>query len=209
MEKTSYKEKIHYFDSQVKAPWSFQEYGEDERKKLDRFFQYTGPLTGFHILEPGCGTGRLTEILSDQVGEPGRVTALDISPKMVEAARKRLDGRQNVEVHLSTLESFPLKPASFDLVVCHQVFPHFENKEEALRLMSGSLKPGRKLIVFHFIDITRINDRHRKAGTAVEEDLMPSFNEMEALFNKAGFKIDFFIDDELGYFLGSVLRAGR
>jgi ubiquinone/menaquinone biosynthesis C-methylase UbiE len=203
MEKAYYEEKISYFDSQVKAPWSFQEYGEDEHKKLDRLFQYTGPLTGFHILEPGCGTGRLTEILSDQVGKPGRVTSLDISPKMVEATWKRLDGRQNVEVHLSTLESFPLKPAFFDLVVCHQVFPHFEDKGRVLNLMTDGLKSKGKLIVFHFINLAGINDQHRKAGTAVEQDMMPPQETMERLFREAGLKIDILVNDDLGYFLGS------
>jgi demethylmenaquinone methyltransferase/2-methoxy-6-polyprenyl-1,4-benzoquinol methylase len=202
----SYEGKIRYFDGQVKAPWSFQEYGEDERKKLDRLFQYTGPLAGFHILEPGCGTGRLTEILSDQAGELGRVTALDISPKMVEAARKRVAGRQNVEVHLSSLESFPLKPDSFDHILCHQVFPHFENKAEVLKLLSGGLKRSGKLAVFHFINYDQINNRHRKAGTAVEGDMMPPADVMEGLFEKAGFKIEFVLDDDLGYFLGAVRR---
>jgi ubiquinone/menaquinone biosynthesis C-methylase UbiE len=203
MEKTSYQDKINYFDAQVYAPWSFQDYGEEEWKKLDRLFRYTGSMETMKVLEPGCGTGRLTEVLSDRVGPQGRVVALDISPKMVEETRKRLAGRQNVEIHLSPLESFPLDRGFFDLILCHQVFPHFEDKEKVLRLMSGSLKQGSKLIVFHFIDISRINDRHRKAGTAVEQDLMPPPEEMEDFFTRAGLKIDLMIDDDLGYFLGS------
>jgi SAM-dependent methyltransferase len=203
MGKSPYQEKVVYFDAQVHAPWSFQDYGEDEWKKLDRLFRYTGSLENLRILEPGCGTGRLTKILSDRVGPQGRVVALDISPKMVEETRKRLAARHNVEIYLSTLESFPLDQESFDLILCHQVFPHFEDKALALGLMSASLKQGRKLIIFHFIDITRINDRHRKAGTAVEEDLMPSPEEMGDFFIRAGLKIDLMIDDDLGYFLGS------
>jgi SAM-dependent methyltransferase len=206
MEKDTYGEKIAYFDAQVYAPWSFDEYGEDEWEKLDRLFRYTGSLESIRILEPGCGTGRLTEILSDRVGPRGRVVALDISPKMAEESRRRLTGRPNAEIHLGALESYPLEPESFDLILCHQVFPHFEDKEKALKHMSRGLKRGGKLIVFHFIDFDRINDRHRKAGTAVEGDLMPSPEEMKDLFDKSGLEIDFLINDDRGYFLGSVRR---
>ncbi len=206
MEKTTYRGKILYFDSQVQAPWSFDEYGEEEWKRLDRLFGYTGSLENMIILEPGCGTGRLTEVLADRVGPQGRITALDISPKMVEAAQKRLTGRKNVEVHLSAVETFPLEKGGFGLVICHQVFPHFHDKEKVLKLMSAGLKGDGKLIVFHFIDLDRINDHHRKAGTAVEGDLMPSPEEMKDLFDKAGLEIDFLINDDWGYFLGSVRR---
>ena len=206
MGKNTYPEKVVYFDAQVHAPWSFQDYGEEEWKKLDRFFRYTGSLDGLRILEPGCGTGRLTEILSDRVGPQGRVVALDISPKMAETARKKLSGRKNVEVHLSAVESFPFETGSFELVLCHQVFPHFRDKAQVLKILSKGLKREGKLIVFHFIDFDQINDRHRKSGTAVEGDLMPSPKVMKDLFEKAGLKIDFLINDESGYFLGSVRR---
>ncbi len=206
MEKSIYQNRILYFDSQVQAPWSFQDYGEDEWKKLSRLFRYTGSMENRRVLEPGCGTGRLTEVLADRVGPQGRIAALDISPKMVEAARNRLAGRKNVEVHLSALETFPLETESFDLVICHQVFPHFQDKEKVLRLISTTLKREGKLVVFHFIDFDRINDRHRKAGTAVEEDLMPAPEKMKKYFDMAGFHIDFLINDDLGYFLGSARR---
>lgn len=198
-----YKEKIVYFDSQVHAPWSDKPYGEDEQMKLDRLFRHTGSLEGMEVLEPGCGTGRLTEILSDQVGAGGKVTAMDISHGMVEAARARLTGRRNVEIHTAAIESFPLKSEAFDLILCHQVFPHFEDKREVLKKLAVALKPGHRLIIIHFINISRINDRHRKAGTAVENDMMPLPEEMKSLFDGAGLTIEFLIDDELGYFLSS------
>jgi demethylmenaquinone methyltransferase/2-methoxy-6-polyprenyl-1,4-benzoquinol methylase len=125
-----YKRKAAYFDSQVQAPWADEEYGLDEMDKLDRLFAETGPLDGLVILEPGCGTSRLTEILARKVGANGHIVALDISPKMVETARRRVASRQNVEVHLAEVEAFSLQESGFDLVLCHQVFPILKTRKK-------------------------------------------------------------------------------
>ena len=203
MKENGYQKKIAYFDSQIDAAWSSMVYGEDEQKKLERLFSHVGSLEGLTILEPGCGTGRLTEVLSNQVGAKGKVVALDISPRMIDVARERLSGHQNVEIHTAAIEDFPLKRESFDLILCHQVFPHFEVKAKVLKVLAGALKPGHRLIVIHFINFEEINNLHRKAGTAVEHDMMPPNKEMERLFREAGLKIEFLLDDELGYFLSS------
>jgi ubiquinone/menaquinone biosynthesis C-methylase UbiE len=38
----------------------------------------TGPLVGMRLLEPGCGTGRLTELLAIEAGMLAYVVAVDI-----------------------------------------------------------------------------------------------------------------------------------
>jgi ubiquinone/menaquinone biosynthesis C-methylase UbiE len=167
-------------------------------------------LRGLKVLEPGCGTGRLTEILSDLVGPTGVVVALDISPMMVKAARSRTATRKNVEIHLSAVEDFPMEEGEYDLIVCHQVFPHFEDKKKVLTSLSKALKPEGKLVVIHFINFDEINDRHRKAGTAVEMDMMPGKDEMRYLFDDTGLEIEFILNDQLGYFLSASPKvAGR
>ena len=200
-----YDKKAAYFDAQATAPWANYEYDPEESAKLERLFSYTGPLTGMNVLEPGCGAGRLTMILSDRVGPEGRVTALDISPAMIRAAEKRTRYRANARVYWDAIESFPLPGKAYDLILCHQVFPHFADKAKALRIMKPALKPDGKLILFHFINFAQINDHHRKAGTAVENDLMPEEAHMRRLFNDAGFDVTFIIDDEQGYFLSARL----
>jgi len=201
LEFAMYEAKAAYFDANVDAPWAAAEYSPEEMTKLERLFDHTGPLQGLKVLEPGCGTGRLTKILSDRVGSSGFVVALDISPQMVKAAKRRVGARSNVQIHLSPVESFPIKNEEYDLILCHQVFPHFENKEKALKILSSGLKTKGKFIVTHFINFREINDLHRKSGTAVEKDLMPEENEMKFLFYKAGLKVETLFDDSLGYLL--------
>jgi demethylmenaquinone methyltransferase/2-methoxy-6-polyprenyl-1,4-benzoquinol methylase len=198
-----YKAKAAYFDQNVGAPWAAAEYGPDEMVRLERLFQHTGPLRGLKILEPGCGTGRLTEILSDLAGDKGSVVALDISPGMIDVARRRIATRRNVEIHLCAVEELPLEENRYDLILCHQVFPHFEDKRQVLSILARTLNPDGRLIVIHFINFDEINDLHRKAGTAVASDITPGEEEMRRLFDGAGLDIAFIVDDHLGYFLSA------
>jgi ubiquinone/menaquinone biosynthesis C-methylase UbiE len=202
-----YEAKAAYFDANVGAPWAAPEYGPKEMLKLARLFRHIGPLRGFKVLEPGCGTGRLTEILSNHVGLAGLVVALDISPMMVEAARHRTAARSNVEIHMGAVEEFRMRKQEYDLIVCHQVFPHFEGQGKVLKTLASALKPGGRIVVIHFINRAEINDRHRKAGTAVEMDMMPAQDEIRCLFNETGLEIECILDDHLGYFLSASLAG--
>jgi demethylmenaquinone methyltransferase/2-methoxy-6-polyprenyl-1,4-benzoquinol methylase len=198
-----YHRKAAFFDGQIDAPWAAGEYGPDEWRKLDRLKAELGPLDGRVIVEPGCGAGRLTEVLSAWVGPSGRVIALDISPKMVERAEKRLVGRGNVSLSRAALEELDRADQSVDVVLHHQVFPHYLDQARALAVSAALVKPGGRVVVFHFINLAQINDTHRKAGTVVEHDTMPPEADMRRLFSAAGLKVDFISDDDRGYFLSA------
>ena len=195
--------KASYFDTQTLAEWAALDYTPDEMRKIDSLIAEADIYTGQRIVEPGCGTGRLTEILADRIGPGGLVVALDVSPRMVEACRRRLKARRNVKIQCAAVEEFLFPKSSFDLVICHNVFPHFDNKAKAVRALTAALNASGKFIVFHFLNSSDINDFHRKAHQSLMNDLMPSAGEMEALFKGAAFKIDFLLDDDQGYFLSA------
>lgn len=72
------------------------------------------------------------------------------------------------------------------MILCHQGFPHFEDEEKALKILVRALKPSVQFIISPFINLSQINDRHRKAGTAVANDMMPIAEEMVQFFEVAG-----------------------
>ncbi|NCC24930.1 MAG: methyltransferase domain-containing protein [Deltaproteobacteria bacterium] len=200
-----YTAKASFFDGQVQAPWAADEYSTEELAKLERVFDILGDLAGWTILEPGCGTGRLTDILSGRVGPRGRVIALDISPGMIGEARKRLAERANVDLLVAAVEDLDLSQGSVDLVFCHQVFPHIEDKARALGMFHRALNLGGRLILFHLIGFQEINDVHRKAGSVVEGDLMPEAQVMRSLMTGRGFRIEILQDHDFDcYFLSAV-----
>jgi ubiquinone/menaquinone biosynthesis C-methylase UbiE len=193
--------KADFFDAQADASWAASEYTNEERAKIEQVLDCLPELQGCTVLEPGCGTGRLTRILTDKVGPEGLVLALDISPKMIASAKSRLHGLNNVELACVPLEGISLPDSAVDLIFCHQVFPHFDQKKTAISLMNKWLRPGGKLVVFHLINIEEINDLHRKSGTAVAEDIMPSWEEMRSLFHSAELEIESLDDQSDRYFL--------
>jgi len=198
--------KAQYFDNQVNEPWASSAFGPEETAKIERMLRQAEVTPGMHILEPGCGTGRLTEILADRVGVGGAVLALDISPEMVEACRSRMAEKKNVQVTCGPLEEAALSTGAFDLAICHNVFPHFDDKRAALETMIRVLKDSGRLIIFHFMNSAAINDLHRKAHESVLEDLMPPASEMERLIEGCGLILECLFDDGDGYLLSA--RAG-
>jgi ubiquinone/menaquinone biosynthesis C-methylase UbiE len=198
-------EQAAFFDSQVDASWADAPYGREEAPKLERLAWHCGSLAGRTVLEPGCGTGRLTRWLADEVGPSGFVHACDISRLMVHRAMDRTRTLSNVRISHAAMEKMELGRDSVNLIVCHQVFPHFRDKSGALAYMVNVLRPGGTLLIVHFECRRIINDVHRKAGTVVADDLLPDRGQMEKMLDAAGLGVRYYSDDlRLGYLLKSI-----
>src|SRR5215210_6486513 len=92
-------------------------------------------------LEIGCGIGRIQSALSPRLH---RTQGIDISPKMIAAARRRCAGLPNVHLSLCTgTDLFDFADASFDLVLAVDSFPYI-------------YQGGSDLIAFHFLEIARV-----------------------------------------------------
>lgn len=77
------------------------------------------------------------------------ITAIDISPKMVEQAQERLaayDGK--IEAHVVDVHDMPFEPESFDQVFTSCTFCSVPNPVEGLKALYRVLKPGGKLFMF-------------------------------------------------------------
>lgn len=92
---------------------------------------------GAAVLEIGCGTGQLTARLA---GSGFRVTAIDIGPSMVAAARRRLAGA-GVSFQVTPFEDLAAADASFDLVISSAAF-HWIDPEVAFSKSARLLRPG-------------------------------------------------------------------
>jgi SAM-dependent methyltransferase len=79
---------------------------------------------GMSVLDAGCGPGRYAEWLADHGAD---VTGIDVSPKMIRLARKRLGRRARLHVaDLSKPLDF-LETGSFDLVVAALVLDYVKD----------------------------------------------------------------------------------
>ncbi len=197
-------EKAHFFDTQATEAWASAEYTSQETEKLQQALRYAGISSGMNIFEPGCGTGRLTRLLSDQIGSQGNLVALDMSSGMIEVCRHRLIATNNVRLTLGAMEDINLVPGYFDAVVCHNVFHHFKDKPSILQKMGDTLKPGGKFVIHYFLPFSEINSRTGKIRDVIAEDVIPVWNQMLSMLSSAGFKVTRYSDSNDGYVLQAV-----
>ena len=92
---------------------------------------------GASVLEIGCGTGQLTELLA---ASGFRLTAIDIGPAMIAAARRRLANR-HVSFQVTSFEDLAAADASFDLVISSAAF-HWIDPEIAFGKSARLLRAG-------------------------------------------------------------------
>jgi len=92
---------------------------------------------GFKVLELGCGTGLFTRELAKSGAQ---VTAIDISPELLDLARRDL-GAQNVSFRLENAYQSSFSDESFDFVVGSSVLHHLD-VSAALKEAFRVLKPG-------------------------------------------------------------------
>jgi ArsR family transcriptional regulator len=91
-----------------------------------------------------CGTGGLSELLAPYAGS---VVAVDDSPAMISAARKRLASFDNVAVRPGSLEALPIEDESLDVALLFLVLHYVVEPELAIAEAQRVLKPGGRLIV--------------------------------------------------------------
>lgn len=179
-----------------------------DRPKLRRLLRCLELRPGMTVLEPGCGTGRLTVELARAVGATGRVLANDISPEMLRRARARRLGRP-VRWLPGPAEALRLPPVSVDRIVCFQSFPHFDDKSVVLERFRCMLRPGGLLAIVHFASRRRINRIHSEAESPVARDLIPPAREMRRLLRDAGFRVESLVSARDSYWLLARVTSPR
>ncbi|MBN2123641.1 MAG: class I SAM-dependent methyltransferase [Deltaproteobacteria bacterium] len=170
------------------------------KDKFERFMSLVEIREGERVLDVGCGTGVLVPYILDRVGKQGRVYELDYAPNMIEINRK-LHPDERIRFLLCDVTEIPLEAEHCDVVLCFACFPHFDDKEKALRSLTRVLKEKGILCIVHFDSSEGINDHHRKAGTPVMHDRLPEIDEMKGLFLCAGLEAIRFMDEPGFYFV--------
>lgn len=103
-----------------------------------------------NILEIGCGTGFLTELLAREY-PLAQITATDIASEMIVVAREKLAVFSNIKYFVADGENLSLVDnesfdLSFDLIVSNAVFQWFTDYAAAFTQYHSYLEPGGYLI---------------------------------------------------------------
>ena len=119
----------------------YDRYALVQRRLADQLIQTLArqPENFNRILEIGCGTGYFTSLLRQTFPE-AEITALDLAPAVLQAARTRLGEAAGITWLVADGEQE--LPGSFDLITASSVFQWFTRPEQACRLYWEHLQPG-------------------------------------------------------------------
>lgn len=103
-----------------------------------------GDVAGLRVLDAGCGDGYLARALA---ARGARVTAIDISPRLIEMAR-RLDRADQISYRVADLSAaLPGEGASFDAAASYLVLDDVDDYRGFAVTLGAALKPGGRLVL--------------------------------------------------------------
>jgi predicted methyltransferase len=116
---------------------------------------------GMVIADVGAGTGLFTRKFAAEVGEKGKVYAVDIAPAFLRHIEKTCAdaGLKNVETVLCDPFSTKLPKNSVDLIFICDTYHHFEFPQRTMQSIHDALRPGGRLVL---IDFHRIPGKSRE-----------------------------------------------
>lgn len=102
-------------------------------------------FSGGKVLEIGCGQGTGT-ILIEKLFHPDEITAIDLDPKMIERAKKKVKCH-NITFLQASVTKLPFEDNTFDAVVDFGILHHIPDWPTALIELYRVLKPNGKFIL--------------------------------------------------------------
>ena len=198
--------KVAFFDG-IAERWDGWECLKSLARNLDHGLQAFGVRDDETVLDIGCGTGNLTAALLKHLSADGRIEAVDVSPRMIEIARRKVaDAR--VRWHLVDAEHLPLADETCDRAICYSVWPHFEDPGAIAHELGRVLRPGGRIHVWHLISRERVNQIHADAGEAVCRDHLPPVQELAGFFVAQGFELIKAVETQDSYLLTAARPVG-
>lgn len=124
-------------------------------RKLRLLDDYCDIRDGLSVLDIGCGKAWLLRQWAERHAIEG--VGVDINPRFIEVARRRLPARGRLTFHSRSLAGFEVAPESYDIVICLGASFAIGDAPAALDWMVRATRPGGTIV---FGDMTT---RHQPA----------------------------------------------
>lgn len=133
-----------------------EEYDNANRSIWARFLD-TEPITRTDcVLDIGCGCGQSTRDAARQACQ-GSALGVDLSASMLAVAQRRAtaEGLTNVAFRHVDAQVHAFDPGSFDIAISRFGAMFFENRTAAFENIAAALRPGGRLAVLAWQDVTK------------------------------------------------------
>ena len=173
----------------------------------------SGIREDFRILDLAGGTGDITKLVYEKLGENGHVTLCDINEDMLNHGRENLINTgiiKGINYIRANAENLPFRDNSFDFIIIAFGLRNVTDKNAALESIYKKLKYGSKLIILEFSKVTvplldKLYQKYLfkfipKFGKAVAEneesyrylvesiEMHPNQKKLSSMMRSAGFK---------------------
>lgn len=160
----------------------------------EHLVQLLTPQEGERILDVGCGTGYLTNLIASSGAV---VTGMDMSVDMIAKAKNQYP---HLTFQVASVTDFKFKEP-FDAIFSNAVLHWVTDKEKAIRCMYKTLKPGGRLVlemggkgnVERIVNAlkTALLKHGYKKNAVREVWYYPSLSEYTGLLEKHGFRVTY------------------
>jgi len=117
----------------------------------------SGIRENLRILDLAGGTGDITKLVYEKLGENGHVTLCDINEDMLNHGRENLINTgiiKGINYIRANAENLPFRDNSFDFIIIAFGLRNVTDKNAALESIYKKLKYGSKLIILEFSKVT-------------------------------------------------------
>ena len=121
------------------------------------------------VLDLGCGAGIDTLLAALAVGPGGKAVGLDMTPEMIERARRHVAaaGLTNVELREGLIEEIPLPDTSIDVVISNGVLNLSTRKSRVLAETHRVLRPGGRVSISDLVITEALPEEILKSPAAL------------------------------------------
>lgn len=183
---------VEFFDSHANQVSEYNVFTEESNRALiDHFMQATGVRPGDRVLDLGCGSG----VFSQQLAGRGlKVTGLDLSPKLIERARRLYT---HIEFLVGDAERLAFSNESFHAVFLGGVIHHFPLPLAMAREVARVTIPSGSFWAFDpnrrnpFMFLYRVKSSPFYSSRGVTQNEQPvRAEEVARVFGEAGFSVN-------------------
>lgn len=133
--------------------WQFAAFLEDETMVRETMVDLLMVKPDMKVLEVGCGTGRDSFRIARRLGPAGELHMQDLSPRMAEVCRDKMEHYQKqmgfscaLEYSASNGAALPYASETFDAVFHFGGFNHFGDLRKAAGELARVTKPGGRIL---------------------------------------------------------------